>query len=385
MVISIDWVQLHVRGNIARNTPYQFKQLDYSTQVFKCVEDVYFNDVYIASVCSIPRSSVIHPLTVIVKIINNILYHPDKWSIITSFIDSLQCEYIGITRLDICADFNTFYNGLYPETLINKFMTMQARKVGQSKGQCHFHQRTSMNYSTLKFGTGESVVCSYLYNKTKELNEVKMKQYIVDMWQSSGIDVNKQVWRLEFSIKGNSLALLDKSTGELNKPNLQTLQDKDFIYKLYYSLQNQYFKFVKFDGKKNISRAPPITLLPPYPTDSKRVFLTESGDGSRADKIFLKKLDGLNNELRNYAKLRQNNIDELVCEFAISKGLTEYYVKKCKGVAYDKLKYLITNQSSVYDELSKIDNNKSNSQSLFNYQDECLRLNKLILQSKQKK
>lgn len=96
-------------------------------------------------------------------------------------------------------------------------------------------------------------------------------------------------------------------------------------------------------------------------------------------------MDGLNNELRNYAKIRQNNIDELICEFAINKGLTEYYVKKCKGIAYDKIKYLIKNQSTVYDELSKIEDNKSDSQSLFNYQEECVRLNKLILQTKQKK
>ena len=379
MVISIDWLQCHFTGQIVRKDPFEWKKLDFSTQVFNSVEDVYLNNYYIASVQSIPRSKILNDDMVIIKFINKVLYDVNLWNIVDKFIDSTGLTYVGMTRLDVCADFNRFKYNRHPENLINDFMKLNIRKVGQGKGTVHFEQSNKMKYQTIKFGTGKSLICSYLYNKTKELKQVKMKDYIIDRWQASGLDIEQDVWRLEFSIKGNSFALLDESTGELIKPNLQTLRDYEFLSKLFFTLQNQYFRFKQPTKDKNKSRWPNIQLFNHSPTLPKRIFLTETGDGSRADKIFLRKLDGLNNEIRKYAKFREDFLHELICEFAIDKGLADYYIKRINGSAVDKMLYLKDAKKETIKEYLKNQTIKKLNNNLFTEQQHLIDLKSKII------
>lgn len=382
MVISIDWLQLHLRGAISRSGSYTFKKLPYSTQVFECVEDVYSGSKYIASICSEPRSSVLHKYTVIVKFINSVLYTPELFTTVNSLISSLGLQFIGITRLDVCADFNSFKNGLMPHTLISRFFNMQYRKIGYSKGSCHFQQKTEMKFQTLKFGTGQSVVTSYLYNKSQELNEVKMKPYIVDMWRASGIDTSRDVWRLEFSIKGNGLKLqLDECENPENM-SLDNISSTEFITRLYYSLQYSYFRFKIKSSDKNVSRWQDLDLLPPYPTGAKRIFISEAGDGSRADKIFLKKLDQMNNEVRNYAIFRKDFLNEFMCEVAVSKGLADYYLDKINGEATASIKYLKSEQMSAYENILRHSELSIDDNTLFAEDEKRVKLAHVILSTK---
>lgn len=382
MLISIDWLQLHLRGDIRREAKYTFKKLDYSTQAFSTVEDIYIDDNYFASMVSEPRSQVINPKTVILKVINKNLYSPFMFSQLEDLLKSLNLSYQGITRLDVCADFNYFKNGLHPETLINNFMCLKFRKVGQTKGKCHFEQKTRMHYETLAFGTGKSLIRCYLYNKTKELNEVKMKPYIVDSWKASGLDTKKDVWRLEFSIKGNSLNLIDNRTGELQKVDLKNLQSREFLNNLYYSLQNQYFRFKRDTGDKNVSRMPDIQLLPDNPANWKRLFLTEAGDVTRADKIFIKKLDRMNDEIRNYANYREEFMTELISEVCTTKGLTDYYLKKVQGKATNTLLYLKEQQETMYEELKRKSEKETKDIHLFTEEERKERIKKIVLNTK---
>lgn len=382
MVISIDWLQLHFNGQIVRSEKYKWETLEFSTQVFLSVENVYLDNYYIASVLSHPRSQILDPDMVIIKIINKVLYDDKLWEILDNFVKSLGLIYKGITRLDICADFNTFKFGKHPENLINEFMKLDIRKVGQGKGTVHFEQSDRMKYQTLKFGTSKSLICCYLYNKSKELQQVKMKDYIIDKWRASGIDCNRDVWRLEFSIKGDSLALLDEETGELLKPNLDTLRDYEFLSKLFFTLQKQYFRFKRKTKDKNKSRWPDIELFNYSPTLPRRLFITETGDGSRADKIFLRKLDGLNNEIRKYAKFRENFLEELICEFAIDKGLADYYIKRINGRATEALIYLNQIKSENYDELQKNKRAQNLNQDLFSREKHLINLKSNLLDKK---
>ena len=90
MLISIDWLQLHLRGDIRREAKYAFKKLDYSTQAFSTVEDIYIDDNYFACMVSEPRSQVINPKTVILKVINKNLYSPFMFSQLENLIESLK-------------------------------------------------------------------------------------------------------------------------------------------------------------------------------------------------------------------------------------------------------------------------------------------------------
>ena len=382
MLINIDWLQLHLRGSISRSDDFTFKKLNYSTQVFKCIEDIYLKNEYVASLVSEPHSQVLHPNTVLLKIINKQLYSPTLFILVEKLIKSLNLEFIGITRLDVCADFNRFANNLHPEKHINNFMTLKIKKLGQTKGKCHFEQKTRMHYETLKFGTGNSLICSYLYNKSKELKDVKHKPYIVDNWIASGLDVNNDIWRLEFSIKGNSLNLLNQSSGELETLSMENLKNKDFITKLFYSLQYHYFRFKKITEDKNVSRWPDIQLLPPGPVDWKRLFLTDAGDVSRADKIFVKKLENMNDEIRKYANFRSDLLEELMCEVVTTKGLQDYYIKKIHGKYTPMVQRLKESQTTMYQELQKSEQAKKENQSLFNEDEKLAKITSIVLKPK---
>lgn len=382
MLINIDWLQLHCHGVISENKKYVLKQLNYSTRTFKTIHDVFLNGEYIASIVSDPVSKIINPKTVIVKIINKQLYSPYLKSLVMSLIEDFNLYFIGITRLDICSDFNYFKNGKYPETLINDFMTLKIRKVGQTKGKCHFEQKKSMHYETLSFGTHNSVIRCYLYNKTKELNDVKMKPYIIDNWKASGLDINKNVWRLEFSIKGNSLKLVDESSGVIEKLTLDNIFDRQFLTNLFYSLQYSYFRFKQPTGDKNISRCPDVELFQNYPFTWKRLFINESTDGTRADKIFIRKLDDLNNEIRSYAKYRDEFLQELTAEFVTEKGLQDYYLHKIAGKSTNLINYLKEEQFTMYEDLKRRDVLKEQDKELFDDETVKEKIKKIVLSNK---
>lgn len=364
-VLNIDWLQIHCEGVINRACNYKFEKKEYSTQVFECIEEVSLNHKLIATVCSVPRSKILSYNMVIIKFSNEVLYNPNLYHIVKTLVSNLSLSYIGLTRLDVCADFNYFTNGLYPETLIKKFMSNQIRKLGQSKGSCHFNQKTDLIFDTLRFGTGKSIISAYLYNKTKELNEVKMKPYIVDCWRASGLDVDKTVWRLEFTIKGNQMSLLNKKTAELVKLDIQSIFDKTFLMDLYSSLQQSYFRFKVISADKNVSRWRDVILFDNTLHDWDRLFEFSAGDSSRSDKIFLKKLEMMNTELRNYANYRNEFLTELTAEFATSKGLQDYYLERINGKATNVIKYLKKEQFTMYEAMSRVGKIAEKSETLF--------------------
>ena len=385
MLISIDWLQVHCRGSIIRTGAYTFKKLEYTTQVFNSIEDLYRGTQYIASICSQPKSGILHPATVIIKFINKLLYSPTLFTTVDNVLNSLGLEYKGLTRLDIAADFNSFKNGLHPENLIGKMMNMKIRKVGYTKGKVHFEQSDRMKFETLKFGSGSSPISCYLYNKSKELKDVKMKPYIVDTWKASGIDIGKDVWRLEFAIKGNNLFLKELGTGENIRVDIWNIRNPEFLKTLFYSLQTSYFRFKIPGADKNISRWKDLEILPNFTYFAERVFISECEDSTRADKIFLKKLDKLNNEIRNYAAYREDFLKELTAEFCANKGLTDYYLERIQGTAQSTIKQMKEDQLTIYEKAERQGKTERKQKNIFEQDEEAQRIRNIILKPKQYK
>ena len=385
MIINIDWLQIHTRGKINRNNGYTFELLKYSTQVFEQIENLYLGTEYIASICSSPKSHILHPNTVIIKFINRQLYSPTLFTKVDNVLNSLHLEYKGITRLDIAADVNKFKNGLMPENLISKFMKMEVRKIGYTKGKVHFEQSSRMKFETLKFGSGTSPISCYLYNKTKELKDVKMKPYIMDAWKASGLDTESDVWRLEFSIKGNNLFLKELSTGENIRVDIYNIRNPDFLRSLFYSLQFSYFRFKLPGTDKNISRWKDLEILPNYTYFTERVFITETEDSTRSDKIFLKKLDKINDELRNYANYREDFLKEFTAEFCANKGLTDYYLQRVQGKAQSTIEQMKSDQLTIYEKAEREGRTERKDKNIFHQQEEAEHIRNLILKPKMNK
>lgn len=189
-----------------------------------------------------PRSSVVDPMGVSVKVSNRALYTAEWAFYLHDILDTFGWEFRNISRLDLCYDCNRFRGGMLPSQLIQGYLNphtfVQDREMTKliverpvvgvrsyavkhpvfiRKGSNRFccegvkaGHETIFEY--LRFGSHKSAVCAYIYNKSQEMRAVKEKPYIVAMWETVGLDVDN-VWRVEISISSSGTWLRSKGEG----------------------------------------------------------------------------------------------------------------------------------------------------------------------------
>ena len=359
MVLNLDWLQICCTGNISDSDGYEIKRLEYSTRVFKHIDEIYFNKRIICTATHSPFSPVIEKNLIIIKFENYLLYEQDLWVVVDNFIKDFGLIYKSISRLDVAADFNTFYKKRNVQNFLNEFLKNNVRKVGKAEYKLQGRQKDTHVVDYLRFGSNSSEVAAYIYNKTKELNKAKMKSYIVDMWRCSGLNVETVVWRLEFSIKSSAIKLLDKSCGDLQDISLSNIKDKSFVERLFFALYEKYFQFRTNTDESNVSREKKIVLFKNNFADTERYFVRGLGDATRADKIFIKKMEQSNCELRELKKYYREQENDLLFDFVVEKGLEDYYLQKIKGEITERLIAYKTAQNVLIADKFMIKNNIS--------------------------
>lgn len=153
------------------------------------------------------------------KVANRLLY-ADGWvDVLRAFLRVSGLQINHLQRVDIAADFNYFHDparpntGLSPARFIRDYFSRPtaARPSYYRKGSNKFRtygQKTPKRtyFETLSFGMRTSPVQVNLYNKTKEL-KTHDKPWIRDTWKAGGLDVERDVWRVEFSLQPEGMAL----------------------------------------------------------------------------------------------------------------------------------------------------------------------------------
>lgn len=332
-----------------------------------------------ATILTNPVSGVIDRRGALVKLSNRELYQPDFSYILINFLSLYGIQYKSISRLDLCYDCNEFVGGLSPRRLINSFLsgkflkngqpsyalqgdtmtdkrdqltdaimtalkTAQTTDVNETKRLvqsvvCDRIKRTDDSRCTLRgnaknvrdinyiaFGSRSSSVCSYMYNKTKELREVKEKPYIRQLWNLNGIDDARDVWRVEISIKSDAKTLLKTETGELFTLNTDMLKLQTDIESLFYIYAAKYFDFKINDLTQNKTRMQSVPIFERMPTITTRpVRLTLRQDSTRSDKIFLRKLVNIESEIPHPTEQFIDALRIVQCDYTFSKNLAHYY------------------------------------------------------------
>lgn len=359
MVLNIDWLQIYCTGAISDVVGYKIERLEYSTRIFKFIDVISLNGKKICTATHTPFSSVLEQDMIIIKFENYLLYEQDLWDVVDNFIKDFGLIYKSISRLDIAADLNTFYKKRNVQNFLNEFLKNNVRKIGKANYKLQGCQKSTHVVDYLRFGGNSSEVSAYIYNKTKELNEVKMKSYIVDTWRCSGLDVDAGVWRLEFSVKSSAIKMLDKQSGDLQDISLENIKDKCFREKMFLALYEKYFCFRTNTGQTNVSREKKIVLFKNDFADTERYFIRGLGDATRADKIFIKKMEQSNCELRELKKYYKEQENDLLFDFVVEKGLEDYYLQKIKGEITDRLIAYKTAQNVLIADKFMIKNNIS--------------------------
>lgn len=350
MILNIDWLQLYCLGGITPKAGYEIKRLEYSTRIFMYIDEIYINKKKICTATHTPFSPVLDQKMVIIKFENYLLYVRNFWLVVDNLLSDFNLIYKSISRLDVAVDFNTFYKKRNVQNFLNEFLKNNVRKIGKADYKLQGCQKTSHIVDYLRFGGNNSEVSAYIYNKTKELNEVKMKSYIVDMWRCSGLNIDAGVWRLEFSIKSSAIKILDKSDGDLKDISLENIKSKVFLEKMYMALVEKYFCFRENTGKSNVTREKKIVLFYNNFKEIERYFVRNLGDATRADKIFIKKLEQSNCELREAKKCYSDEQLNILFDFIVEKGLEDFYLSKIRGEVSERLLLYKINQKFIIEE-----------------------------------
>lgn len=293
---------------------------------------------YCADILAVPRSTMLNSNIVLVKIHNRFLYSQNYIKLLYDICDAFKLSIKGLTRLDLCYDCNSFHGGLKPHKFIKEFVTAEfdspryIYKVGAKQFRVYGGKSVSSatKFSGIEFGSGKSSKRCYIYDKTRELEEVKDKPWIRQYWQENGLisDSKTHVYRAEISIKCDGMDLLNMSTGELFKLSPEYLQSQLAIEKLFHFYAARMFRFHRkgkhtrvrdYDRIELFENSPIITCKP------KKVCV--NADTGRTEKICVSTLSKLSCQ---YSDLSQEYSS------ALSRCIT--FLSEVAGIKYAKEK-----------------------------------------------
>ncbi len=260
----IDWLEIYclerknidIKGRLELRG-YRVEIMPYTTRIYGQVLQVYKgNSEPYFTICRKPLSvrqngsnGILKAGSCHIKLHNHLCYMDNVGAVAMQCCKDAGVTIQSISRIDVCADFQYFYNGMHPSTLIKGFASEKYLKIGQPRFTLHGTTEKGYNYyNSVLFGSKSSSVYTRFYEKSLEMREVAQKDWIVDCWRSLGFDLNnKQVWRVEFAVHGPGRKTLDRKTGEVQEITVQDLCSRDRIKFLFISLAKRYFVFTKAD------------------------------------------------------------------------------------------------------------------------------------------
>lgn len=341
--LNIDWLQLNCRlsrenGIVHSSKHYQVEPAGYSSNQWGLIQKVtqWQTNRPVAVIVSHPRSNAIDVNTILLKFENSFLYQGGLNYEVSKCLEELELNVKTVSRVDYSLDFQYFNNGLHPHDLIKRFVRNAYQKKGKGKFHLHGNHNTDIELETIRWGSRESLCCYYLYNKSKELREKKHKPYITEDWELNQLLNDKDVWRLEFSIKNGGGFKPDDDGFEYDDSviTFPSVVDRDVIPDLFKALVNKYFVFYNNPGEGDNTtrktRLNEVALFRPFTPLLKYKRLTNKLESNRMDKIFLKKLEELNNEVRKgrEAERLNNAIGEIKKHFGNSRALGAWAASK---------------------------------------------------------
>lgn len=312
--ISVDWLQVCCYGNLLEDKDYRGKEHTYKvvmsdihTALFQVVFDIQLNDMSIATVQQLPRSSALKKGLTLIKLSNRVLWSTRYIELLYDLMYALSVTYKGITRIDLCYDCNYYYDGRHPGRFINDYVLLPVDEIGgmYRRGSTKFTVQggrsscSSTKLTGIKFGSSQNGVVPYIYDKTLELKEVKDKPWIREVWAENGLisDEKTHVWRSEISIKCEGTDLLNMQSGQLFKLSPSYMEHYENIVKLFHFYAAKVFDFRINTGQKTKRHFKPLQLFDTsIEITCKPMNVSRAADTGRMEKICYNKLERLSRE-----------------------------------------------------------------------------------------
>lgn len=343
-LISVDWLSIYV-STAGKRQPKNgaVEVLEYGTQVYKYTENYMKNGNIVAILTHSPRSSALKADTGIIKFHNSVLYTANLYNIVTDVLQDWGLLPLSVSRLDICADFHTFNGYTKMQAFFSDFLNTKIWKIGKAKykiiGTKEYAQDKELfamqgvqaakhSFQYLRFGGNTSDVAAYLYNKSQEFRDVKCKNYICDMWERNRLNQNTDVWRLEFSLKGNAIKFVNQRDGVIVEDKLQFLKCGIELQRIFATLYKKYWDFRVNDGQVRKDRMQRLNLLSVRDTPYKAVKYSLCDTSGIADKRLITSMERVYNELRNKNMEQESLLKYAINYLVDAKCLNAWWRKK---------------------------------------------------------
>lgn len=289
-IVNIDWFEMYCHVAVEGESlhlptgasNWQFRTEAVSSRIYSYITyvshiDESANRRSLRPFCEIlhhPRSPILHPCSASLKVANLRLYEADWFELLRALCFAANIRYRNVTRVDVCADFNTFRGGRSPERLLQKYLTQKVLKIGKDTfsvygrnkvidkdGYAKPPQIDSVTWGKIESGRQHSI-----YNKSLELRQVKFKPWIYDTWKRAGLNP-EEVWRAEIRIKdkGKTMQLID---GGLFSLGAHRVSSQDTIEELWWAYADKCFDFRRRDGHTRVYNMPRIKLWSAHPAPS---------------------------------------------------------------------------------------------------------------------
>ena len=263
---AIDWLQLScevpagmppawdesVSPQSDRSGNHRFYVLSESAQYIRGYDfqrEVKCNGYTVAHIACVPRTKHLPYTAGAIKMENSALYVAEWYFILTDILATLRWSPRRITRLDLCADFNYFMGGLLPSTFLRNYIRKNDAsyiRIGSNKfcvyGLKDMH---STSFESIRWGSRQNGVSVYMYNKTRELTQVKNKPYIRELWKRTQLSTTLDVWRVEISITSQGLGLKSASDSLLHTLFVDDFDHPEAARDFFKVYAAKYFRFLR--------------------------------------------------------------------------------------------------------------------------------------------
>lgn len=300
---------------------YTTKLLDHGSKYWKKIFDVYDNEgLYIGQLTTDPHKKEVNQSAAMFKLDNSLLYEEYAIDRALAAIQNLGLRYQGITRIDIAYDCNELYNGLQVPNLVKRYIDQEYLKCGQNdvilymnmgyhgitapdgsfqmynvsphrltkkqleaRAQQEAEQKQACEavglpapeikrphlldsvpqsqFGSITWGTRSQAVQVQIYEKSRELREVKMKHHIVHAWQRAGLDLKKPVYRIEFRIQNRGKMLQNLETGKYFNLDVNDVICQEQLEQMFFDYAEKYLKFYHNDGHEKLQNCERLRIL----------------------------------------------------------------------------------------------------------------------------
>lgn len=346
-MISCDWLEVFCFRSVdiiprtylsSSGKIYTLEDTCTSSKVFKNIYVIKLDGMEYGTLCLNPSSPIIKSTACTLKLHNRILYCQRFVEVLHDMLSAFFLEYKGITRIDLCLDCNELADGTSVPQFLHDLLFSPVHTAGHvyRKGSkkmavdCSRTPTSGCNITAIRWGSRASNVCCYIYNKSVEMAEVKIKPWIVSAWETNGLKhsiydkwnklsekqkksnirngttntyIEESVWRWEISIKSEGEDLLNMADGELFRLSPSFLDAQDKIESLFWVYAKRMFSFRKSTGQSNTRCYPeyyPIGEPCAKAKTIKPIDLNTNIDSGRSEIMVANKLEDISRKMTVY-------------------------------------------------------------------------------------